>query len=70
LFLVADREGYTSELNWDQLSISGMYEASLCPDILGIPLERSIDFKRCGEADNPSVRFGDYLILTRRLSLK
>ena len=30
LFLVADREGFTIELNWDQLSVTGPYDDT-CP---------------------------------------
>jgi hypothetical protein len=67
LFLVADREGYTLGLNWDQLSVTGRYEDTTCPDVLGIPLERSIDFKQCGDISNPSVRFCEYLILTKNV---
>lgn len=62
LFLVADREGYTFELNWDQLSVTGRYDDA-CPDVLGIPLERLVDFQKC--SDYRAVRCGEYLILAR-----
>jgi hypothetical protein len=62
LFLVADREGYTIDLNWDQLSVTGRYDDT-CPDVLGIPLERLVDFEKC--SDYRAVRFGEYLILAR-----
>jgi hypothetical protein len=64
LFLVADREGYTIDLNWDQLSVTGKYEARFCPDVLVIPIERSFDFRQCVDTNNLSVRFGEYLIVT------
>ena len=63
LFLVADREGYTIVMNWDRLSVTGRYEEQVCPDVLGIPLERLLDFEKC--SDYRAVRFGEYLILAR-----
>jgi hypothetical protein len=65
LFLIADREGYTKELNWDHLSVSGKYEETLCPDILGVSIERSVDFEKCRDMYQSAVQVGDYLILRR-----
>jgi len=60
LFLVADSEGYTFELDWDSLSLKGKYEFSLCPNILGISLARLGDFENCGQR---MISTGQYIII-------
>lgn len=65
LFLVADREGYTIVINWDQLSVTGRYEDRICPDILGMPIDRLVDFEKCSDIYQFDVRVGEYLILGR-----
>lgn len=65
LFLVADREGYTIVMNWDQLSVTGRYQDRICPDILGMPFERLVDFERCSDSYQSAVRVGEYVILGR-----
>lgn len=65
LFLVADREGYTIVLNWDQLSVTGRYDDT-CPDVLGMQIERSVDFRHCIDSNSVSVRVGACLIITRK----
>lgn len=62
LFFVVDREGYTFELDWDKLSSEGQYEFALCPDILGIPVDRLTDFSKC-TATGHTNRVGKYIIL-------
>ena len=61
LFLVADSEGYTFELDWDSLALAGKYEFSLCPDILGIPLVRLTDFEKCARS-NTQIEIGRYIL--------
>lgn len=68
LFLVADREGYTIVLNWDQLSLTGRYDDRICPDVLGMPIERLVDFEKCSDIYQSAVRVGGYLILEERYS--
>jgi len=62
LFFVADREGYTFELDWDELSIEGKYEFVLCPDVIGMPLVRLPDFEKCAKS-NTTIRTGKYIII-------
>ena len=62
LFFVADREGYTFELDWDELSIEGKYEFVLCPDVIGTPLVRLPDFEKCAKS-NTTIRTGKYIII-------
>lgn len=63
LFLVGDREGYTIVLNWDQLAVTGRYEERTCPEVLGIPIERSVDFSQCVDTNRATDRVGAYLII-------
>ncbi len=62
LFFVADRNGYTMEVDWDELSLGGKYEFALCPDVLGIPYSRLNDFEKC-LAESRTMQIGKYLIL-------
>jgi hypothetical protein len=68
LFFVADLEGYTIEVNWDGLSVAGKYEFALCPDVLSIPVDRLVDFKRCSADNYKPDRIGRYVILRKTLS--
>jgi hypothetical protein len=53
-------------MNWDQLSVTGRYDDWIHPDILGIPLERWVDFEKCSDIYQPAVRFGEFLILGKK----
>lgn len=64
LFLVGDREGFTFELDWDGFSLGGKYESALCPDVLGIPVDRLTDFSKCAGIAHAS-RVGKYIILNQ-----
>ncbi len=66
LFLVGDCEGYTIVMNWDQLSVTGRYEERICPDVLGMPIERSVDFRQCVDTNSVSMRVGACLIITTK----
>ena len=63
LFFVGDPEGYSINVDWDKLALTGKYEPKVCPDFLGIPQERLVDFERCRETSYKSARSGEYLIL-------
>lgn len=63
LFFVGDPEGYSIDVDWDELAVAGKYEPEICPNFLGIPLQRLIDFERCRANSYKSTRIGDYLIL-------
>ena len=68
LFVVGDREGYTIELNWDQLSLTGRYEDGNCPEVLGFPIERSADFRQCVYNNSATIQIGAYLIIMTKPS--
>jgi len=69
LFFVADLEGYTVEVNWDGLSVAGKYELAICPDVLGIPVDRLVDFERCTAHNYKPYRIGRYVILSKTFSV-
>ena len=68
LFYVADVDGYTDELDWDNLSLEGKYEFPLCPDLIGLPLARISDFEKCIKGNE--TRIGEYTLINkdRRIS--
>ncbi|HEU4769069.1 MAG TPA: hypothetical protein VFS77_16915 [Pyrinomonadaceae bacterium] len=63
LFLVIDREGYTIDLDWDQLSAIGRYDERICPDVLAMPAVRSVDFRSCIKRNSVLVQVGSYLLM-------
>lgn len=67
LFFVGDPQGYSIDVDWDELAVVGKYEPKVCPDFLGIPLQRQIDFERCWANSYKSTRIGEYLILRNSL---
>lgn len=67
LFLIVDREGYSIDVDWDELAVAGKYEPTVCPDLLGISRERLIDFERCRANSYKSTRIGEYVILRNSL---
>ena len=67
LFFVGDPEGYSIDVNWDELAVTGNYESKLCPDFLGIPLQRLVEFERCRASSYKSTLIGEYLILRNSL---
>jgi len=67
LFFVGDPEGYSIDVDWDELAVTGKYEPKVCPDFLGIPLQRLMDFERCRASSYRSTRIGEYLILRNSL---
>lgn len=68
LFFVGDPEGYSIDVDWDKLALTGKYEPKVCPDFLGIPLQRLDDFERCRETSYKPTRSGKYLILRNTLN--
>jgi hypothetical protein len=68
LFFVGDPEGYSIDVNWDELALAGKYEPKLCPDLLGVPQQRLIDFDRCRVNSYEYTRIGKYLMLRNNLS--
>jgi hypothetical protein len=67
LFFIGDPEGYSIDVHWDILAQTGKFETKVCPDLLGIPLERLIDFECCRKTAYESTPIGKYLILRNRL---
>ena len=70
LFFVGDPEGYSIDVDWDKLALTGKYEPRVCPDFLGIPIERLGDFERCRETAYEFIPSGKYLILRNTLNQK
>lgn len=68
LFLVGDPEGYSSDVDWDELAVGGKYERRVCPDLLGIPIQRLSDFEQCRATSYHSTSIGEYLILRNSLN--
>lgn len=68
LFFVGDSEGYSIDVNWDELALVGRYEPKLCPNILGVPLQRLIDFDRCRANSYECTQIGKYLIIRNKPS--
>ena len=62
IFFILDRAGGTVEVAWDDVSISGGYEFIPCPDILGIPQVRLINFKKCA-AESEVIPIGKYVLI-------
>jgi len=68
LFLVGDPEGYSSDVDWDVLAVGGKYERRVCPDLLGIRIQRLSDFAQCRANSYQSTRIAEYLVLHNSLN--